>query len=247
MACKALHNLVTVVFIENPLHVTLHNRASIRLLKSLTSSTYKTRTIPFIYKSLTRLAFCQVSTRIMRFSLYSCLSWRMRGSSVVCSDRSSGRWVLDKKWVSFLKLRLLKLTIQFNSIRLNSIQFNSIQFNSIQLSSIIYLFTSRFNNSENKKRENKGRRISTTTTIIQTPWGQNPKVDHHIYKSLPTVPIMSQLYPLYTPPASLPKIHSDTILPYTPWSSKLSLSFRFSPVKCVPHVPPTSFSFIWFA
>jgi hypothetical protein len=35
----------------------------------------------------------------------------------------------------------------------------------------------------------------------------------------------SHMDPIYTPPANLPKIHSDPILPSKPWSSKWSLSF----------------------
>jgi hypothetical protein len=42
-----------------------------------------------------------------------------------------------------------------------------------------------------------------------TPWRQNLKVHHRSHKSPPPVPIMSQLDPLYTPPANLPKNHSD--------------------------------------
>jgi hypothetical protein len=53
-------------------------------------------------------------------------------------------------------------------------------------------------------------------------------VHHRIHKSRPPVPILSQLDPLYTPPAILPKIHSDPILSYTPWSCKWSLSFWLS-------------------
>jgi hypothetical protein len=50
--------------------------------------------------------------------------------------------------------------------------------------------------------------------------------------------------------ANLPKIHSDTILPPTPWSSEWCRSFRlshqnllqlFSPLPCVPHALSTSF------
>jgi hypothetical protein len=48
-----------------------------------------------------------------------------------------------------------------------------------------------------------------------TPKRKNPKVHHHIHNSW----IQS------TPPANLPKLHSDYILPSTPWSSEWSLSF----------------------
>jgi hypothetical protein len=61
-----------------------------------------------------------------------------------------------------------------------------------------------------------------------TPWRQNPKVHHRIHNSPPPVPVLSQLDPIYTPPANLLKIHSDPILSSTPWSSKWSLSFWIS-------------------
>jgi hypothetical protein len=40
---------------------------------------------------------------------------------------------------------------------------------------------------------------------------QNLQVHHCIHKGPPPTPILSQLYPLYTPLANLPKIQSDPI------------------------------------
>jgi hypothetical protein len=95
------------------------------------------------------------------------------------------------------------------------------------------------------------------TFFSLTPWRQNQKVHHRIHNSPPTVPTLSQVNPLHTPPPpppSLPKIYSNPILPSTPRSFMWSLSFRifhqnstlFSRLPCVPHAPPTSFSF-WSA
>jgi hypothetical protein len=72
----------------------------------------------------------------------------------------------------------------------------------------------------------EGRARSDTNQL--TRWSQYPQAHHCIYKSPPPAPILSQLDPLYTLPAKLPKIHSDCILPSTPWSSKRSLSFWLS-------------------
>jgi hypothetical protein len=70
--------------------------------------------------------------------------------------------------------------------------------------------------------------LKFTSTNYLTPWNQNPKVHHRIHKSPPPIPILSQLDPIYTSPANLPKIHSDPIIPSTSWPSKWSLSFWFS-------------------
>jgi hypothetical protein len=61
-----------------------------------------------------------------------------------------------------------------------------------------------------------------------TTWRKNPKVHHRTHNIPPPVPILSQLNPVHTLQASLPKIHSDAILPPTTWSSEWSLSFGLS-------------------
>jgi hypothetical protein len=61
-----------------------------------------------------------------------------------------------------------------------------------------------------------------------TQWCQNPQVHHHIYNSHPPTTILSQLNPLWTARANLPKIHSDPSLPFTSWPSKWSLTFWLS-------------------
>jgi hypothetical protein len=68
----------------------------------------------------------------------------------------------------------------------------------------------------------------------------NPQVHHRIYNNPLPAPILSQLNPLHTPsPSNLPKIHSDPILPSTPWSSEWSPSFGVSRQNIV-YFPPLS-------
>jgi hypothetical protein len=78
-------------------------------------------------------------------------------------------------------------------------------------------------------------KISGILLTNLTPWRQNAKIHHRIHKSPPPVPILSLLDPMYSP-ANLPKIHSDPILPSTPWSSKWSLYFWLSHQNPV-HIP----------
>jgi hypothetical protein len=65
-------------------------------------------------------------------------------------------------------------------------------------------------------------RTETIQTNKQTPWRQNPQVHHRIHNIPPPAPILSQLDPPYTPqPRAI-------LIPFTPWSSKWSLSFWLS-------------------
>jgi hypothetical protein len=61
-----------------------------------------------------------------------------------------------------------------------------------------------------------------------TPWRQNPKVHHRVYKSPPPVHTLSRLNWMHTLPASLRKIHFDPFLSSSLRSSEWSLSFGFS-------------------
>jgi hypothetical protein len=65
----------------------------------------------------------------------------------------------------------------------------------------------------------------TTEHIKQTPWYQNPKVHHRIHEIPPNCPYTEPGESTPHPSAKLPNVHFDSILPFTPWSSKWCFSF----------------------
>jgi hypothetical protein len=59
-----------------------------------------------------------------------------------------------------------------------------------------------------------------TQEISSLLW--NTKVHYHVHKSPSLGPILRERNPLHTFPPYFPKIHTNIILPSTPWSSELS-------------------------
>jgi hypothetical protein len=101
--------------------------------------------------------------------------------------------------------------------------------------------------------------VAEVTNVITnqlTPRCQNPRVHHHIHNSPPMISILSQVNLLHS--SSQPTSLTSILIP----SSHLRLGLtsglflrafppepctRFSPLPCVPHASPTSFSLIWSA
>jgi hypothetical protein len=91
--------------------------------------------------------------------------------------------------------------------------------------------------------------VDLTNSVEQEPEGSSP---HSQQPATGPCPELAESNA--HPEANLSKMHSDPILPSTPWSSEWSLSFGLShqnlvqllsPIPCVPHDLPTSFALLY--
>jgi hypothetical protein len=82
------------------------------------------------------------------------------------------------------------------------------------------------NNSMQQSRRWKADSYSASQDIPRLL--RNTKIHYRVHKSLPLIPILSQMNSVHKFTQYCPKIHSNIILPSVPMSSAWSLPFRFS-------------------
>ena len=91
-------------------------------------------------------------------------------------------------------------------------------------SSYTYLLTYLLTNSMEQSPSWEANQFTASQEIPRILW--NPKVLYRVYKCPLPDPILSQINPVHALTSHFLKVHFNIILPYTPGSSKWSLSLR---------------------